>query len=119
MAADEFKKDLLDLYKLYKMVELQYEMFLCKECFILLFLWLKRRDTVHDKSSWVKMLCVYLEAFSQKEGIVHYDVIDFELPMTLGLYNYYGENDMVTIGSIDFVGREEMYEALKETLEDE
>ena len=74
------------------MVELQYEMFLCKECFILLFLWLKRRGTVHDKSSWVKILCVYLEAFSQIEGIVHYDVIDFELPMTLGLYNCYDED---------------------------
>ena len=83
------------------------------------------------------------------EGANHYDVIDFELPMTLGLYNYYDEdnidcvlnwaprtkqwwvtgfnpefdkpdcNDMVVIGSIDFEGREEMYEALKDTLEDE
>ena len=77
------------------------------------------------------------------EGVAHYDVIDYELPMTLGMYNYYDEdnidcvlnwaptvkqwwitgfnpefdepncNDMVAIGSVDFEGREEMYEALR------
>jgi len=83
------------------------------------------------------------------EGIDHYDVIDFELPMTLGLYNCYGEdniecifnwapsvkqwwvtgfnpefdepncNDMVVIGSIDFEGREELIEGLIDTLSDD
>jgi len=76
-------------------------------------------------------------------SIEHCNVIDFELPMTLGLYNYYGENDidclfnwaptvkqwwitgfnpeydepkcnnMVVIGSIDFGGKEEMYEGVR------
>ena len=75
-------------------------------------------------------------------SIEHYNVIDFELPMTLGLYNYYDEddidclfnwaptekqwwitgfnpefdepkcNDMVVIGSIDFEGREEIKDGL-------
>ena len=79
-------------------------------------------------------------------GVNHYDVVDFEFPMTLGLYNYYSENDidcvfnwapsvkqwwitafnpefdepncndMVAIGSVDFEGREEMYEALRFSL---
>lgn len=73
----------------------------------------------------------------------HYDAVDFELPMTLSLYNYYGENsidnlfnweptveqwwitgfypdfkeprpsDMVVIGSVDFKEHVEIFEMLR------
>jgi len=81
------------------------------------------------------------------DGTPHYDVVDFELPMTLNLYNYHSKdsienifcwapdeqdekqwwitgfnpdfyfpidpNQMVTLGSVDFTGYEDMYDALK------
>ncbi len=72
----------------------------------------------------------------------HYDVVDFTLPMTLSLYNCYGESvenvftwapddrqwwitgfnpryteanpyNMITVGSVDFTGYEEMYNSFK------
>jgi hypothetical protein len=76
-------------------------------------------------------------------GIEQWDVVDFTLPMTLNLYNYYSEDNienvfcwapnekqwwitgfnpefdqpdakkMVSLGTIDFTGREDMFEALK------
>lgn len=76
----------------------------------------------------------------------HYDVVDFELPMTLNLYNYYGENNienvfswapdepqwwitgfnpdftepnpnkMVSLGTVDFTGREEMFDDLENAM---
>lgn len=76
-------------------------------------------------------------------GIEQWDVVNFTLPMTLNLYNYYSKNDienifcwapnaeqwwitgfnpefddpkakkMVSLGSIDFVGREDMFQSLK------
>jgi hypothetical protein len=78
----------------------------------------------------------------------HYDVVDFELPMTLSLYNCSGgnvenvfswvpdenqwwitgfnpeftepdPNVMVTIGSVDFTGYQDMYNSLKLTAIDE
>lgn len=81
-------------------------------------------------------------------GVKHYDVIDFNLPMTLSLYRLddgFSENIfswvpnenqwwitgfnpdytepsphlMVTIGSVDFTGYEEMYENFKETYKQE
>ena len=78
--------------------------------------------------------------------ITHYHAIDFEVPMTLSLYNYYGDDDiddifswapdkeqwwitgfsgyhkefahpdtnvMVSVGSVDLSGHEELYEGLK------
>ena len=79
-------------------------------------------------------------------GVIQWDVADFRLPMTLNLYNYYGKNqienifcwapiekqwwitgfnpnikpvakNMVSLGSIDFKGREGMFEALKKYIE--
>ena len=73
----------------------------------------------------------------------HYDVVDFELPMTLSLYNYYSETNiqnifswrpetpqwwvtgfnpnfttpdpevMISVGSVDFSGHTELYNGLK------
>lgn len=78
-------------------------------------------------------------------GSEHWDTIDFELPMTLSLYNYYSPNNienvfswlpsekqwwvtgfnpkfknpdpevMVSVGSIDFTGHEDLYNGIKET----
>ena len=78
----------------------------------------------------------------------HWNVVDFELPMTLNLYNYYGENhvetifnwapyekqwwitgfnpefmqpdvkDMVSIGSIDFSGHKDLYKNLNTAVKD-
>ena len=77
----------------------------------------------------------------------HYDAIDFELPMTISLYNYYSAsnignvfswmpeakqwwitgfnpyyknpdpNIMVTIGSVNFSGHEDLFEGLKKTVD--
>ncbi len=88
-------------------------------------------------------LYVYNGTFS---GTKHYDAVGFELPMTLNLYNYYSKNNienvfnwapvqkqwwitgfntrfrepnpdvMVTLGSVDFAGREAMFNELKKAV---
>ena len=80
-------------------------------------------------------------------GIEHWDVVDFLLPMTLSLFNYYSEDniegvfswapngeqwwitgfnpefdspkarEMVMLGSIDFSGREEMFEDFRDAMQ--
>ena len=82
-------------------------------------------------------------------GIEQWDVVNFTLPMTLNLYNYYSKNDienifcwapnaeqwwitgfnpefddpnvskMVSLGSIDFVGHEDMFQSLKNEVEND
>ena len=79
----------------------------------------------------------------KQSGVDHYEAIDFELPMTLSLYNYRSKYDienifswspeinqwwitgfnpkfknpnpniMVSVGSIDFTGHEELFEEFK------
>ncbi len=108
-------------------------------------LWLWKGDYWNLHSGAEMGLYVYSDTYSDTE---HYDVVDFELPMTISLYNYNNRNDidnvfnwapeqpqwwatgfsgynkeflnpnedlMVVVGSIDFTGKNDMYEALKAT----
>lgn len=102
-------------------------------------LWLWKGDYWNLQSGAEMGLYVYNRTVND---VKHYNVVDFNLPMTLSLYNSYNgyvenvfswapnenqwwitgfnpeysdpnPNVMVTIGSIDFTGHEDMYESLK------
>jgi Ca2+-binding RTX toxin-like protein len=114
-------------------------------------LWAWRGDYLNLRSGAEIGLYIYSGAtYTGHNGTAtkHYNVVDFELPMTLSLYNYNSQSDienvfswepiqnqwwitgfntseefatpdpkkMVVIGSVDFAGHEDVYEALKYTV---
>lgn len=104
-------------------------------------LWMWKGDYWNLQSGAEIGLYTYNTSYSHIE---HYDVVDFEVPMSLFLYNYYSKDnivnvfswrprvkqwwitgfnpkftepkpeEMVTIGTVDLAGKQSLYNALKE-----